>query len=240
MKELACVNFSLWQKLLIYGRTYSLALLVEKDKIVLAVFDFFKNRRSIRTYSSKEVSKGVLFRILEATAWAPSAHNAQPWRFIVVTNAAVKRKLAENLASSWDADLNLEGVSTEKRVRLTGTSIERFTNAPIVIIVCLTRENMNRYPDKRRQKIEHIMAIQGVAAAIENMLLAVHAEGLGSCWFCAPLFCQNTVRKVLKIPSFIEPQALITIGYPAERLAPPKRKTVEEIAYRNFWGNLNE
>ena len=202
--------------------------------------DFFKNRRSIRAYSSDGVSTDVLLGVLEAAAWAPSAHNAQPWRFIVITDITVKRELAEAMASSWDADLSLDGVSTEKRASLIRTSAERFTKAPVVIIVCLTMENMDNYPDNRRRKIEQVMAVQSVAAAIENMLLAAHAQGLGSCWYCAPLFCQDAVRETLKIPHFIEPQALITLGYPVEWPKPTQRKAVDEITYQNYWGNLNE
>jgi coenzyme F420-0:L-glutamate ligase/coenzyme F420-1:gamma-L-glutamate ligase len=208
--------------------------------IALNILNLFKNRRSIRAYSSKEVTRDALFRILEASTWAPSAHNAQPWRFIVISGSALKQKLAEAMASAWYVDMSHNRVPEEKMSTLLSSSVERFTNAPIIIIVCLTRENLDSYPDKRRQEIEHTMALQSVAAAIENMLLAAHAEGLGACWFCAPLFCQNTVRKILEIPDFVEPQALITLGYSTERPAPPIRKAIEEIAYMNCWGCLYE
>ncbi len=172
--------------------------------------------------------------------WAPSAHNAQPWRFIVISGLALKRKLAETMASAWYVDMSHNRVSEEEISTRLNSSVERFTSAPIIIIVCLTRENLDAYPDKRRQDIEHTMGLQSVAAAIENMLLAAHAEGLGACWFCAPLFCQNTVRKILRIPDFAEPQALITLGYPTEWPEPPIRKAIEEIAYMNWWGCVYE
>jgi len=201
----------------------------------MSILDLFKNRRSVRDYSSKEVSNKVLFEILEAARWAPSAHNAQPWRFIVVRDPDVKRELAEAMASRWDKDMSRNGVPLENRESLTKTSVKRFTNAPVLIVVCLTMEDMDKYPDKRRQKIEYIMAVQSMAAAIENMLLAAHAEGLGSCWFCAPFFCQDVVRKVLRVPRYVEPQALVTLGYPAERLEPPPRKPLQKIVYQDRW-----
>jgi len=201
----------------------------------LNVLNIFKNRRSIREYSSKEVPNEVLYRILEASRWAPSAHNAQPWRFIVVRHSGVKRKLAEVMASQWNKDMNKNGVPEENRESLIKTSIERFTNAPIIIVACMTMEDMNKYLDERRQKIEYLMAVQSVAAAIENMLLAAHAEGLGSCWFCAPLFCQDAVREVLKIPRYVETQALITIGYSINKPNPPLRKPLEKIVYQDRW-----
>jgi len=201
----------------------------------MSTLSLFKNRRSVRNYLSKEVSNKVLFKILEAARWAPSAHNAQPWRFIVIRDRDVKRELARAMASRWDKDMSRNGVSLENRESLVKTSVNRFTNAPVLVIACLTMENMDKYPDKRRQKIEYVMAVQSLAAAIENMLLAAHAEGLGSCWFCAPLFCQDVVRKVLNVPRYVEPQALVTLGYSAERLEPPPRKLLQKIVHQDRW-----
>jgi coenzyme F420-0:L-glutamate ligase/coenzyme F420-1:gamma-L-glutamate ligase len=201
----------------------------------LNLLNVFRSRRSVKEYSPKEISNEVLFRILEASRWAPSAHNAQPWRFIVIQDSATKRKLAKAMASRWNKDMSKNGVPKEQRESLIKASVERFENAPIIIIVCLTMEDMDEYPDDRRKKIEYVIAVQSVAAAIENMLLAAHGEGLGSCWFCAPLFCQDVVRKILKIPQYVDPQALITLGYPADRPNPPPRKTLEEIVHQNHW-----
>jgi len=201
----------------------------------MSILGLFKNRRSVRDYSLREVSNKVLFEILEAARWAPSAHNAQPWRFIVVRDPDVKQELAKAMASRWDKDMSKNGVPLENRQSLIRTSVKRFTNAPILIIVCLTMEDMDKYPDKRRQKIEYIMAVQSVAAAIENMLLAAHAKELGSCWFCAPLFCQDVVRKVLRVPRYVEPQALVTLGYSAERLEPPPRKLLQNFVHQDRW-----
>ncbi|MDH5390862.1 MAG: nitroreductase family protein [Candidatus Bathyarchaeota archaeon] len=201
----------------------------------LNLLNVLRSRRSVKEYSPKEISNEVLFRILEAGRWAPSAHNAQPWRFIVIQDSATKRKLAKAMASRWDRDMSKKGIPKEKRESLIKTSVERFENAPIIIIACLTMKDMDEYPDDRRKKIEYVMAVQSVAAAIQNMLLAAYGEGLGSCWFCAPLFCQDVVRKLLKIPQHVDPQALITLGYPANEPPPPPRKPLEEIVHQSHW-----
>jgi len=203
--------------------------------MALDIIGLLKNRRSIREYIPKAVSKRVLETILEAAMWAPSAHNAQPWRFIVISDSTLKLKLAEAMASRWKRDLAKNGVLERDRENLIKVSVERFSSAPIVIVSCLTMVEMHHYPDKRRQRIESIMAVQSVAAAIENMLLAAHAMGLGACWFCAPLFCPETIRKVLKLPPDFEPQALITLGYPTDRPLPPLRKPLKEIVHLNGW-----
>ena len=202
----------------------------------LNLLDIIKDRRSVREYSSKEISKEVLLRILEASRWAPSAHNAQPWRFIVIKDSALKHKIAEDMARRWNADLSKNGIPKEHRESLKEASVERFGNAPIIIVVCLAMEDMDEYPDDQRKKIEYVMAVQSVAAAIENVLLAAHGEGLGSCWFCAPLFCPDVVRKTLKIPRHIDPQALITLGYAVNKPNPPPRKSLENVIYEDRWG----
>ena len=203
----------------------------------LKLLNVFRSRRSIKEYSPKKVSNEVLFRILEATRWAPSAHNAQPWRFIVLQDSTSKRKLAENMASRWNEDMNKNGVPKKQRESRVKASVKQFKRAPVVIVVCLAMEGMEEYSDDRRKKIEYVMAVQSVAAAIENMLLAAHSEGLGSCWFCAPLFCQDIVRRTLKIPEHVDPQALITLGYAANKPKPPPRKPLESIVFQDWWGH---
>ena len=207
------------------------------DQMSLSFLNLIKNRRSVKEYSSKEVSKEALSRILEGARWAPSAHNAQPWRFIIIRDSLTKQRLAKAMASRWNQDMSKNGILKERRESLIKASVELFENAPIIIIVCLTMDNMEEYPDERRKKIEYVMAVQSVAAAIENMLLAAEGEGLGSCWFCAPLFCQDVVRKTLRIPKHIDPQALITLGYPANKPNPPPRKPLEDIVHQDCWGH---
>jgi coenzyme F420-0:L-glutamate ligase/coenzyme F420-1:gamma-L-glutamate ligase len=198
------------------------------------VTDAINQRHSIRKYSSRPISPEILREIQEAAGWAPSAHNAQPWRFIVLTEESAKQVLAELMADAWTADMAKDGVAVEAQKR--EASIERFKHAPVLVIMCLTMEDMKVYPDERRQRIERDLAMQSLGAAIQNMLLAAHAEGLSACWFSTPSFCKETVRKVLKIPEIVEPQALIALGYAAEKPQTPQRKPLENYAYQSSWG----
>ncbi len=95
--------------------------------------------------------------------------------------------------------------------------------------MALTRADMDRYPDARRSDAEYIMAVQSTAMATQNVLLAAHAEGLGACWMCAPLFCQEQVRTVLAMPDDWEPQALLTLGYPARPGKLKARRTLTDF-----------
>ncbi len=210
-------------------------MLGEMVSLDSSLLDLIKKRRSVKSYQPKKVPMEVLLNILEAARWAPSAHNAQPWRFTLVVDPSLKRRLADAMAEEWAEDLVKDGVSPDTRERLIEASIDRFTRAPLLLIASITMEEMNNYPDEERRKFEHLMATQSLAAALQNMLLAAHSMGLGSCWFCAPLFCQDRVRMVLGMPENVEPQALITLGYPSEIPDPPPRKPLEEIVYKNRW-----
>jgi nitroreductase len=88
---------------------------------------------------------------------------------------------------------------------------------------------MDVYPDTKRKKAEYIMAVQSVANAGMQMLLAIHAEGLGAVWTCGPLFAQETVQKALDLPNTWEPHAMFFIGYSDENPKPKELKNLESI-----------
>lgn len=195
-----------------------------------------KERRSIRKYSQQPIPTKILLEILEAAAWAPSAHNAQPWRFIILTKPENKLSLARAMAKPWLQDLKSDGISFKIRTTLAQTSIERFANAPALVLACLTMKGMLKYPNSKRQKSERDLAVQSLGAAIQNLLLAAHGEQLGASWYCAPAFCKEAVKRELKIPREVEPQALIAIGYPAEKPNPPMRKPLGAFVFSECWG----
>lgn len=199
--------------------------------------DAIRNRRSIRKYASRSISSDIIRDLLDAAIYAPSAHNAQPWRFLVLSDMSHKRIFAQIMAKSWIRDLQKDGLTKDVCNDKMRVSIDRFANVPVLILACLTMEDMNQYPDSKRRQFEHDLAVQSLSAAIQNILLAAHEKGLGACWYCAPIFCKTSIKPLLKLPNNIEPQALITIGYPAETPNTPRRKLIENIAYFNEWGN---
>ena len=194
------------------------------------------SRRSVRKFKSIRVSRDVINSVLDLARWSPSAHNAQPWRCIVVDDENVKARLASEMGRAWLSDMLKDGVSKDKAEEIVRVeSLDRITKSPIILIVCLTMRDMHKYPDRRRRRAEYLMGVQSVAAYIQTLLLSAHYYGLGACWVCAPLFCQNAVRKVLGLPENIEPQAIITMGYADEKPKPPPRKELSEVCFFNFW-----
>ena len=180
------------------------------------IISFLRSRRSIRRYLPDPVPQEVVQQLLTAASWAPSAHNRQPWRFAVIQTDAVKQQLAIAMGQKLRHDLEKDHLPEAFIQKETNRSYERITEAPLIIIACTSMTDMDSYPDPTRQHNEWIMATQSTALAVQNLLLAAHAFGLGACWMCAPLFCQQTVQNTLHLAPDWEPQALITIGYPAE------------------------
>ena len=122
---------------------------------------------------------------------------------------------------------------TRTRLRCrVAISHARLTGAPVIVVPCLTMEDMDAYPDLRRNHAEWQMAVQSVALATQNLLLAAHAAGLGACWMCAALFVPDLVRQVLDLPEHWQPQALITLGYPAEVKVKERAPLHERIVWR--------
>ena len=180
-----------------------------------------QSRRIVRKYQAHPVSYELIEQVIEAARWAPSPHGRQPWRFAVLTTQELKLQLADQMGSTWQQNLQMDGQDSETvNIRLE-KSRQRILNAPVIIIPCLYLEDLDYYPDERRQADEKTMAIQSIGAAIQNMLLMAYDLGLDAGWMCAPLFCPEVVCNALDLDPRLIPQALITIGYAA---ADPQRR----------------
>ncbi len=192
-------------------------------------YAFLLSRRSIREFRDAPVSQAVLRRMLHAACYAPSAHNRQPWRFVVVERGEVRTQFARAMSARYRSDLSRDGNLTQELEERIQARETRLIEAPALIVLCMTTEDMNAYPDDKRTQAERSMTIQSVALAGMQLLLAAHAEGLGACWMGAPLFAPLEVRDSLQLDPAWEPQAMFLIGEP---LAPGEdrgRRPLEEV-----------
>jgi len=171
-------------------------------------------QRSIRCYSDEHIPDQLLEEVIRAATYAPSAHNRQPWRFAIIKTAGAKSRLAQAMGDRLRIDRTSDGDPPMIIDADVARSIRRITNSPVGIVVCMTMEDMDHYVDAARASAEHQMAVQSTAMAMQNLLLAAHALELGASILCAPLFCPDTVRASLELPSQWEPQSLITLGWP--------------------------
>jgi len=168
------------------------------------LFEAIRNRRSVRAFRPDPIPDGLLNKILEAAQWAPSAGNCQARDFVIVRDPKVKEKLCT--------------------AALYQSFIEE---APVNVVVCANeRRSAGRYGERGRR----LYCILDAAASVQNMLLAVHALGLGACWIGA--FRDEKVAEALNLPRWLRPIAIIPIGYPAEEPCPTPRISLEKLIYR--------
>lgn len=147
-----------------------------------------------------------------------------------MTDLSIKSQLAEAMAQDFERDLLQDGISPEKIQVQIKRSKDRITSAPVAILLCLDMSEMDSYPDETRQTAERIMAIQSVAAAGLQLLLAAHADGLGGVWACWPLFAQEAIKQTLNLSESWEPQGMFFIGYPVDIPEVRERKETKSIS----------
>jgi nitroreductase len=187
--------------------------------------DFYEvvvKRRSIRKFKEKPVPEEALNKVLEAGRWAPSAGNIQPWHFIVITNAIIKGRIAKTCTEfsrkAW-ANFSPE---TARYLAARGGSWDKSAMAkiPVLIAVC--------YSVRKQMREELILG--SAWCAIENMLLAATAEGLGSCIYTFyGLEEEKQIKEILGVPENHRIAALIQLGYSAAEPPKPSRKALKEI-----------
>ncbi|MCX6775677.1 MAG: nitroreductase family protein [Candidatus Micrarchaeota archaeon] len=170
--------------------------------------DFFtvvKGRRAVRKFKKKEIPLKTLEKIIEAGTWAPSAVNTQPWEFVLVRDAEKKKKFGAIYEESMKAFYRQD--------------TEFIENATLLLVLA----------DK--EKALHLLS---TSAAIENILLAATAMGLGSVWMCRPLMVEknlNELRELFGIPQKYEIVGVIALGYPDEKPKPKERRSLKEILH---------
>jgi coenzyme F420-0:L-glutamate ligase/coenzyme F420-1:gamma-L-glutamate ligase len=187
-------------------------------------------RRSVRRYRDEPIPPELIRRALTAACAAPSAHNRQPWRFVVISTLDSKEALAEAMGARLASDRRRDGDDPASIAEDVERSRARLVGAPVLVLVCLTMEDMDNYADEKRRNAEYTMAVQSVAMAGQNLLIAAEREGLGSCWLCAPLFCPDVPVRIYDLPSHWLPQGLITLGYPRTRAECKPRKPLMAVS----------
>ncbi len=191
---------------------------------------FIRSRRSVRRFLAQDVPRELLERILETATWAPSSHNRQPCRFVVLATRESRQRLAEEMGADFRRDLLADGLPGQDVERQVTRSQNRVKEAPVAIVLCLDPADQDLYPDADRQRAEFLMGVQSVALSGGTLLLAAHAEGLGGVWVCAPLFAPEAVHRALGLPQAWIPQGILLIGFPARIPEPRLRKPVQEVA----------
>ena len=198
------------------------------------LFEVIKGRRSVRSFDTTPVSGDDLTAVLEAARWAPSPGNRQPWRFIISSD----RCLSEMEEAVRSAVAKIREAALEKGLPGEADYLENFlvfTRSPTVVAVIM-REPVDLIeaitdggsPIEADQPLVDAAASAG--AAIQNMLLACHALGLGACWTTGPLVARLELEKILDVPRGWRLAALVAVGYPlGEETEEPSRRPLDKL-----------
>ena len=190
------------------------------DMFRLGTADVLRERRTIREFTDEAVDPVAVRRAIAAALTAPAPHHSEPWRFALVESQRARTALLDDMLAAWTADLRGDGFS-EEQIRRRIRRGEPLRRAPLVIVPCLVLEAAHSYPDQRRSTAERAMFLVSMGAAVQNLLVALAVEGLGSCWVSSALFCQQVAAGSLGLPSGWEPMGAVGVGHPATQ--PPPR-----------------
>ncbi|WP_432107074.1 coenzyme F420-0:L-glutamate ligase [Streptomyces sp. AA1529] len=183
-------------------------------------------RRTVREFTAEPVDGQAVRRAVAAAVTAPAPHHTTPWRFVLLESAESRTRLLDAMRDAWIADLRGDEKSEEsiaKRVKRGDV----LRNAPCLAVPCLVMDGSHTYPDARRNAAEREMFVVATGAGIQNFLVALAGEQLGSAWISSTMFCRDVVREVLDLPAGWDPMGAVAIGHPA---APPRERPPRSAA----------
>jgi len=199
---------------------------------VIAAADFLelaRTRRSIRRFQERIVTDEVLEQLVEAAVWAPSAGMRQDWFFTCVVSETLKRRMAEAVRRYWQESLDASDGAVVEALRIYSANFDWFASAPALIAVssAKTEAFMNELLGAEAALVAGRNTSAAMAA--QNLMLAAHAFGLGTCCLTGPVAAHHELEKLLNMERKRALVCVIAVGYPAEYPVAPARKPLEQV-----------
>ena len=219
----------------------------------LGVFEAMHSCRALRRFKPDPIPDEVLTKILDAATQAPSAGNGQNWLFVVVKDPHQRQRLGDiyRRAGAMVASFYLSAgkpphMSEGQYQMLTTSSLylhEHLTDAPVLLVACLRLEDstavLTRLPQETQLAMINSFAWMGGASiypAVQNLILACRAAGLGTCLTTNHMLFEEEVKEVLALPPDYRTFALLPIGYPVNKFGPVKRRPLSEVVALDEFG----
>jgi nitroreductase len=216
------------------------------------LFDAMYTARALRRYKTDPIPDDVMTKILDAAIRAPSGSNQQNWVFMVVKDAAKKKKISDvyargaQILSAVYANRPHPPHMDEKQFQVLMNSatylFEHMHEAPVLLFACLRTDATGPVPNlppeiaSAASKMARIGG-SSIYPAVQNIILACRAFGIGTVLTTLHIFFEDEVKEILGLPKQIQTYALLPMGYPINKFGPLKRRPVSEVAFLDTYGN---
>ncbi|WP_245812487.1 coenzyme F420-0:L-glutamate ligase [Actinophytocola xinjiangensis] len=181
-------------------------------------------RRSVRFFDDTPVDEQALRRAVAAALTAPAPHHTRPVRFVHLADRGLRKRLLDEMRAQWRADLAADGFTPDRIDRRVRRG-DLLYGATEIVVPFMVLDGAHDYPDARRGAAERTMFTVASGGAVQGLLVALAAEGIGSCWVSSTMFCADLVREVLDLPADWEPLGAVAVGHPLEGPLTPRQVT---------------
>lgn len=184
-------------------------------------------RRTVRTFTEQPVAAQMITNAIADAILAPAPHHTRPWRFIWPSTPRIRTGLLDAMAAQWRVDLStldgLDDAAIDTRLK-RGNVLREATE---IICAFVDVSDAHRYSDVRRHTAERDLFIAAGAAGVQNLMLRLAAEGLGSAWVSSSMFCPDTLREFFDLPDTWIPLGIVGLGWPST--TPPDRPGIDDL-----------